>query len=167
MDKYTKLTMRGWEKLTEATANQGRANGEYDNAVFYYEENYFETAESFASYCDIYYTYSSQAYGDAKSMFREAKKYAPTDDYSRLVELYEDASECYETIYSEMHQVCEYFTSACNSYSKSAELGGDESYWELGNSQIEEMGKHIDIHDNLVLTCNNYYSDANALLESF
>lgn len=156
--KYEKLMFLGLEKTADAFGNQGHAEANYDYATFYYEESYFELCETFADACDTYYGYGFSYYKQAKGLFKEAKEYALDNKSIRLAELYENFSEYASQVNSELHEACEYFSSACNSYEK--------GHWDIGDDEIEEMNKHIEEHDRIIPIYNDYYADIMALMET-
>jgi len=149
---------KGQDKLSYAWINEGYAKSDYDDASRNYDGDYYLVAKGYADSCDAYYGYAYNYFIEAKNFFEEAKRYASTNETLRLAELYVNFTELGAKLDSEMHQACEYFSSACNSY--------DQGFWETGNTQIEEMNEHIREHDKLVTTYNDYLSKIRALLDT-
>lgn len=156
--KFLKMIEKGNHKLKDAFANYGYAESDYDDASRNYRGRYFEVCKSYAKSCDVYYGYAYSYFVEAKNLFEEAKKYATTNNTLTLAELYVNFSFYGSKLANEMHQACEYFSSACEYYSM--------GYWESGDNRIREMNKHIQEHDELVESYNDYLSKIKALLET-
>jgi len=155
--KYIEFMLKGLQSYYTAAHNYGYAEADYDNAGIFYDESYFSDAKIFADSCDMYYGHSSSYYSDAKALFDRAKGYATTNKTRVLAELHVNLSEYNYRIVNEMHEACEYFSSACDSY--------DKGYWDTADNQIDMMNEHIEEHDNLVPQQNEYWSKIDALLE--
>ena len=156
--QFIKLIEKGERKLQDAFTSGGYAQSDYDDASRNYEANYFDACKTYADSCDAYYGYAYNYFLEAKGYFEHAKEYAPNDKLFRLAELYMSFSDYGEKITNEMHQACEYFSSACDLYSK--------GLWESGSEQIDKMNEHIGEHDRLVTPFNERLSQINALIET-
>jgi len=156
---YDKMMIKGLQKLSSGTANEGYAESDYDDAGLNYEAGYYDVAESYADSADVMYAYASDGYRGGKAYFSQAMNYAPDNKTYQLAELYVALSDMGAELMDEMHQANEYFSSACFNYYN--------EWWEIGDNEIEWMNEHIVLHDNLVPAFNDCSSDIDALLELF
>lgn len=157
--KYVKQMDKGFEEYYEAGLNVGIATAHYEIASEEYTDGFFLLASIDASYSDTYYSYASASYRDAKAFFDLAIDFAISDKTMQLAQLYYNLTDIDAQVTDEMHQACEYLTSACDYYY-------DDNY-DMGGGEIDKMNEHIVAHDALVPTQNDLLSEINALLDNF
>lgn len=156
---YIKIITKGLQQYAYGQYYEGYAESDYDDASYMYEEGDYEWGEYYADSADVYYGYASGCYRIAKEYFEESLQYAINEKLRRLSQTFIDYLELMSQITSEMHEACEYFSSACNYYS----LG----YYDTGDSAIETMNIHIVNHDSLINECNNNYGEIESILDNF
>lgn len=156
-EKFYVTLIRGLDKKTDAFMSLSYADAEYDSASFYYDENYLELAKGFYGSCDVYYGYASVYFSESKAWFEETRKYATTNFTIELSENLINYTEINRQMSSEMHEVCEYFSSASDSYNR--------GYWNSGDIELEKGNEHIRNHDSLVFLQNDYYNKIKVMLE--
>lgn len=158
---YDKMMTKGWKAYSEALGNSAYAGLSYDDATVFYDdpELAYSWVKLYADRADTYYIYSSDNYRTAKAYFNQAKNIAPNYKTFQLTQLYVNVCDIGAELMDEMHQACEYFSSACGYY-------GNE-WWDVGDNELEKMNEYIVNHDELVPDFNDYLSDIEALLETF
>ena len=90
----------------------------------------------------------------AEGHFEQAIGNAPTDELKLLASLYMQHADYNAQLLSELHEACEYFSSACNYYY-------NDDY-VTGGREIDRMNEHIEEHDRLVPLLNDIWADIEA-----
>ena len=157
IDEYKANMIKGFNEIHKAGKNEGYAEAYYEEASSEYADNFFILSMGNSDMCDVYYSYASQSYRDAKAYFIQAKRCTNNTNTQKLTQDYIDICEINARLESEMHQACEYFSFACYEYAN-----GNQ---ETGDIGIERMNEHIEIHDNLVPEQNDLWSSINAMLK--
>lgn len=156
---FERLLLKGMEYYEDGLVNVGYGGSNHDEFSTTYEGGFYLLAQGYANSMDIYYGYATNNFGHAKARFELARSYAPNEKYLHLIDNYINAAEYGRQIYSEMHQVGEYYASACNYY--------DQGLWSTGTEQLEEGNNHLAVRDNLVLIYNEYLANIDALLDTW
>jgi len=153
-ESYVRHIKNGFSDLEVADLNQGYGEAYYIEATDDYEIALFYLASLYAGYADVYYGYAYGLCELAEGHFKQAVNNAPSEHLKNLASLYVSYADYGSQINSEMHQANEYFASACSYF--------DLENYETGNSEIEEMNKHIIEHDRLVPLFNDVLADIEA-----
>jgi len=158
MDKYLLAS----STLQLAWTVSAEADYYYDLADYYYSYGSFQEMIDNSVMARSYYLSSSQEYKNAKALFEQANKIAPSN-YYELINNYIGLCDAGSNIDSCMYEACEYFESASRQYDLYYQTG-DEGYYDVANSELERGNEKIREHDRLVEDYNIYLAQINALL---
>ncbi|GAI09160.1 unnamed protein product, partial [marine sediment metagenome] len=159
VQSFEKLLLKGISHQEDGLVNVGYGKSDYDDFSRNYEAGFYDAAQGYAESVDIFYGYAVNCFESAKARFEQARRYAPNDKYLQLIDNYINATECGRRLYNEMHQVGEYFASACNYYF--------QGLWSTGDKELEEGNIHLEAHDNLVPIYNEYLANIDTLLDDW
>jgi len=139
-------------KVSENLINEETANTYYDLAGLCYEKQDYKCVESNCEMARDYFSKASQGYHNIKAeVINEDFNYKIIDVYVSMLD--ELSNQNYN-----MFEACEYFEGASRYYDIYYN-GGDNTSYDMGNGEIESMGKKIKAHDESVIRYNNLLAE--------